>query len=135
MRRYFFIFFFLTACIYARAQGKGPESFISLEPYDFHLQFLREDTALLVDVREFFEYKKSRIRGAVNIPSSGNLEFAADTLDKNLVLFLYCTTGFRSSRVCEKFSEQGFRKVYNLEGGIAAWRKDGNPVERHRIRR
>ena len=62
-----------------------------LEPYDFHLQYLREDTTLLIDVREFFEFRRRRIKGAVNIPSSGNLDFAADTINKGSALFLYCT--------------------------------------------
>jgi rhodanese-related sulfurtransferase len=124
-----------TVTFHLSAQKADSVKFISLEPYDFHLQYLKEDSALLIDVREFFEYKKSRIKDAVNIPSSGNLEFASDTLDKKLVLFLYCTTGFRSSRVCEKLSDKGFRKIINLEGGIVAWRKDGNPVERHKVRR
>ncbi|MCJ7448929.1 MAG: rhodanese-like domain-containing protein [Bacteroidales bacterium] len=104
----------------------------SLEPYDFHLQYLRIDCSLLIDVREFFEFKRSRIRDAINIPSSGNIEVAADTLDKDYALFLYCTTGYRSKRASELLSEKGFRRLYNLEGGIVAWKKDGMPVEKGR---
>lgn len=106
-----------------------------LEPYDFHLTYLKEENAILIDVREFFEYKKKRIKDAVNIPSSGNLEFAADTLDKESVLFLYCTTGYRSKNVAKKFSEKGFHKVYSLDGGIVAWKKDGFLVERKKIKK
>jgi rhodanese-related sulfurtransferase len=82
----------------------------------------------LIDVRESFEFRGKRIRDAINIPSSGNLEFATDTIDKNFYLFFYCTTDYRSRRVAEFFYDKGFRKVYNLEGGIVAWRKDGFPV-------
>jgi rhodanese-related sulfurtransferase len=105
----------------------------SLEPYDFHLQYLRIDSSLLLDVREFFEFKKSRIRDAINIPSSGNIEVAADTLDKNYALFLYCSTGYRSKRAAILLSEKGFKRLYNLEGGIVAWKKDGMPVDKGRI--
>ena len=107
----------------------------SLEPDDFHLQYLREDPALLIDVREFIEYKGKRIKEAVNIPSSGNLEFSADTIDKNCALFFYCSTGYRSKRVAAFFYDKGFRKLYNLDGGIVAWRKDGFPVQKGKIRR
>ena len=117
------------------AQNDQPPKFSTVEPGDLRDELRIQAPSKLVDVREFFEYKKSRIKGAVNIPASGNLEFAADTLDKNLALFFYCTTGFRSSRVCEKFSDKGFRKIYNLEGGINGWKKEGLPVERHRVRR
>ena len=89
----------------------------------------------MIDVREFFEYRGRRIRDAVNIPSSGNLEFSADTIDKNCALFLYCTTDYRSIRVARFFYDHGFRKVYSLEGGIVAWRKDGFPLEKKRLRR
>jgi len=117
--------------------GQVPDSlkYKSLDPYYFHLNFLKEENALLVDVREFFEYKKSRLKDAVNIPSSGNLEFAADTIDKKLHIFFYCTTGFRSKRVALKFYDYGFRNLYNLEGGISAWRKEGMVVEKKRIKR
>jgi len=110
-------------------------NFISLSPYYFHLTYLREDPAMLIDVREFFEFKRVRIKDAVNIPSSGNLDFAIDTIDKKVAVFLYCTTDFRSKRVAKKFTEKGFSKVYSLEGGIVAWRKDDFPVDRKRVRK
>jgi rhodanese-related sulfurtransferase len=122
-------------CLETAGQTSDSVKYINLEPYDFHLNYLKDDTALLIDVREFFEYKRSRIKDAVLISSSGNLDFATDTLDKNLALFIYCTTDYRSIRVAVKFAEKGFRKVYNLEGGIRAWRRDGFPVERKKMRR
>jgi rhodanese-related sulfurtransferase len=125
----------LSVCFEAAGQTSDSVKYIDLEPYDFHLNYLKDDTALLIDVREFVEYKRSRIKDAVLISSSGNLDFAADTLDKDLALFLYCTTDYRSIRVARKFTEKGFRKVYNLEGGIRAWRRDGFPVERKKVKR
>jgi thioredoxin 1 len=128
MRRFLFLVIVLSAGYYsAIAQITGC---LSLEPYDFHLQYLRNDSALLVDVRERFEFKKNRIHGAVNIPSSGELEFATDTLDKNVALFLYCSTDYRSRKAGEFFFEKGYKKVYSLEGGIVRWKKEGFPVEK-----
>jgi rhodanese-related sulfurtransferase len=117
-------------CVILSAQSSEPTKYYSLEPYDFHLTWLRTDSALMIDVREHFEFRGKKIRDAINIPSSGNLEYAADTIDKNYSLFFYCTTDFRSRRVAEYFHDQGFRKVYNLEGGIVAWKRDGFPVTR-----
>jgi rhodanese-related sulfurtransferase len=122
--------FFTIVCMDASSKKADSLKFKTLEPYDFHLIWLKSDKAMLIDVREYFEYKKSRIKDAVNIPSSGNLEFAGDTLDKELSLFLYCTTDFRSKRVAEKFGVMGFAGVYDLAGGIRAWKKDGFPIER-----
>jgi thioredoxin 1 len=103
-------------------------------PEDFQLSYRIEDNAVLIDVREFFEFKKSRLKDAVNIPSSGNLELASDTINKQCALFFYCTTGFRSKRVAKYFYDKGFRKLYSLEGGIMAWKKEGMPVEKKRLR-
>ncbi len=129
------ICFLLVFCFTATGQATDSVKYISLEPYDFHLAYLREDKAILIDVREFFEYRRSRIKGAVNIPSSGNLDFAADTINKDNALFLYCTTDFRSKRVAKFFCNKGFSKVYSLDGGIVAWKKDSMPVEKKKIRR
>ena len=110
------------------SQVSDSAKYKSLEPYDFHLQYLMTDSAILLDVREPFEFKGKRIKGAINIPSSGNLEKAADTLNKEFSYFLYCSSGFRSRNTAEKLYEKGFRKLYNLEGGIVAWKKDKMPV-------
>jgi rhodanese-related sulfurtransferase len=90
---------------------------------------------LIVDVREYFEYKRSRLKDAVNIQSSGNLESTVDTLDKFSHIFLYCTTDFRSIRVAKFLVENGFIHVYSLDGGIKAWKKAGLPVEKRKIRK
>ena len=129
------VFCFIT-CILPLA-GQIPDSvkYQSLEPYDFHLRYLRIDSSVLIDVREPFEFRGKRIRDAINIPSSGNLEKAADTLNRKFAYFLYCTTDFRSRNAAEILYEKGFRKLYNLEGGIVAWKKDGMPVVKGRGRR
>jgi thioredoxin 1 len=129
----FIIFLFLSTV----STGQTPDSlkFKSLPPTEFLAAYQKSGNSILADVREFFEYKKSRITDAVNIPSSGNLEIAADTIDKNKDLFLYCTSGFRSKRVAKYFSGKGFISVYSLEGGIIAWRKCNLPVNKKKLRR
>jgi rhodanese-related sulfurtransferase len=113
-------------------QAKDSLNYKVVSPENFQADYLKEDKALLIDVREYFEYKKKRIKDAVNIPSSGNLEFSADTISKDNALFLYCTSGFRSKRTADFFGKHGFSKVYSLDGGINAWEKEGKPVERKR---
>jgi rhodanese-related sulfurtransferase len=133
MKSYITVIFLLLCNI---LPGQVPDSlkYISLRPAEFQQAYNKEDSALLIDVREFFEFKKSRIKHAINIPSSGNLEFAADTLNKQSPLFLYCTSGFRSKRVAKFFYEKGFLKLYSLDGGINAWKKEKMPVDKKRLR-
>jgi rhodanese-related sulfurtransferase len=131
----FMIAFILFFCSLINGQNPDSIKYISLHPNDFYSAYNHEEKATLVDVREFFEYRKSRIKDAVNIPSSGNLDYAADTLGKGSALFFYCTTGYRSKRVASKFYDKGYHKVYSLEGGISAWKKEGMPVEKNKLRK
>lgn len=126
------ILFSLVVFEFAYSQQADTIKYRSLSPYDFHLEYLRDDSAMLIDVREFFEYKKSRINSAVNIPSSDDLTTSADSIGKGKSLFIYCTTGYRSKRVSKFFTEHGFYKVYNLDGGISAWKKEDMPVDKKR---
>jgi phage shock protein E len=125
----------IPVCLELMSQTTDSVKYKSLKPYDFHPAWLKANKAILIDVREFFEYKKTRIKGAINIPSSGNLDFATDTLQKDKSLFIYCTTGYRSKRVSAKFAEKGFADIYNLEGGIKAWKEDGFPVEKKKLKK
>jgi thioredoxin 1 len=127
----------LLLIFYCSVIAQVPDSvkYKSVDPYYFHLDYLKTDSALLVDVREFFEFRRQRIKDAVNIPSSGNLEKSYDTISKNCALFLYCTSDYRSERVAKKLYDIGFRKLYSLEGGIVAWRKEGFPVEKKKVKR
>ena len=129
------ILFILIFC--STSGGQVPDSlkYKSLPPAEFQSEYQKAEKPILIDVREFFEYRKSRLKDAINIPSSGNLESAADSIDKFCDLFFYCTSGFRSKRVAKFFCAKGFPKVYSLEGGIMAWRKEKLPVMKKRIRK
>jgi rhodanese-related sulfurtransferase len=108
---------------------------ISLTPRDFSVKYRENPAAVLLDVREFFEYKKTRIDNAVNLPSSGNIDLAADTMKKDLSYFLYCTSGVRSRRVGRQLASHGLAYVYSLEGGINGWKKEGLPVNKKKVRK
>ncbi len=131
----------LMLCILASWSGalssQVPDSvqYQSLDPYYFHLKYITDSSSILIDVREFFEYRHARIKDAVNVPTSGKFHITADTMDRSRSLFLYCYNDYRSRIAAEFFISQGFLKVYNLTGGIIQWRRDNMPVERHRVKR
>jgi len=136
MKTYSFIILFILI-LSATSNGQVPDSlkYKSLRPAEFQLAYQKAEKPMLIDVREFFEYKKSRLKDAVNIPSSGHLESATDSIDKNSDLFFYCTSGFRSKRVAKFFYDKGFLKTYSLDGGIMAWKREGMLIIRKKIRR
>jgi rhodanese-related sulfurtransferase len=124
--------FFTVLCLESVGQPPDSVKYKSLKPHDFNLAFQKDSNAYLIDVREYFECKKSRIKGSINIPSSGNIDTASDTINKDIPLYIYCTSGYRAKKVCARLSEKGFTKLYNLEGGINAWKEEGLPVDKKR---
>jgi len=88
-------------------------------------------SALVVDVREAWEYREGHVPGALNIPLSTLPERLAE-LPKNRPILLVCNSGNRSGVAADFLVGQGFdgEKVYNLEGGTYAWAASGLPLER-----
>ena len=42
-------------------------------------------------------------------------------LDKNQSYYIYCRSGIRSANSCALMKELGFKKTFNLVGGIVEW--------------
>ena len=85
------------------------------------------DNALLVDVRNDFEYEKGHIPGSMNLALSRILKEAEEMLpDKAQPVFVYCQSGARSARSAKLLEVMGYETVTDL-GGIADW---NGPVEK-----
>ena len=84
---------------------------------------------LLVDVRSSEEFAVSHLRGAVNLQTAGQIAGAVNER-KPAKAILYCSVGFRSSRLARALTRQGLRDVMNLEGSIFQWANEGRPVYR-----
>ncbi len=131
-KTFVFLFILIPASLFS--QIPDSLSIISLKPAQFSEELEIVSNPILVDVRESFEFRRSRLKGAINIPSSSDIDIPADTLDRSGHLFLYCTSGFRSKRVAQKFVDRGFIHVYNLDGGIKAWKETGLRIDRRRLK-
>ena len=92
-------------------------------------EFLQINDAILLDVRRADEYINGYIENSINIDYI-SYEFVTNTerLDKNKPIILYCRSGRRSYLSAIKLSENGFKEIYNLEGGIISWIEIGNSV-------
>lgn len=82
---------------------------------------------VILDVRTQAEYETGYIKGAVLIPVA-ELEGRLNELDKERQTLVYCKSGRRSATASEILVENGFQKVYNMEGGILAWMDAGYPI-------
>jgi len=80
----------------------------------------------LIDVREPQEFEIAAIPGAKLIPLS-QLAARVSELDTADEIVLQCHHGSRSARAQAALAKFGFKKTYNLAGGIDAWATDVDP--------
>jgi rhodanese-related sulfurtransferase/rubrerythrin len=80
----------------------------------------KEGAYTLLDVRQPFEYEDQHLPGAVLIPLPQLADSLAE-LDSGKPIVVYCALGGRSRMAARLLANQGFRDVYQLEGGIEAW--------------
>ncbi len=83
----------------------------------------------IIDVRTEIEYMEEHLHNAININFNGN-DFEANIkkLDKTKPTFIYCLSGGRSGSAMEIFAKNGFKQVYNMQGGILQWKGDQLPL-------
>ena len=93
----------------------------------------RDDNITLLDVRTKEELKEDGfIEGAVNIPVQRLVhDIALLKDDKNSTVLVYCRSGNRSVTAGRILVKNGYT-VYNMKGGISAWKKEKFPVMKER---
>ncbi|SHH73873.1 NADPH-dependent 2,4-dienoyl-CoA reductase, sulfur reductase [Clostridium collagenovorans DSM 3089] len=80
---------------------------------------LLEENALIIDVREKFEYENGHIKGVNNIPLSEFRE-RINEIPKDKPVYLHCRSGQRSYNAALILKSLGYDKVYNVTGSYNA---------------
>lgn len=89
---------------------------------DEAVQMMKDDNAVILDVRTIDEYNELHIRGAICIPVDTIDESISDFLpDTGQVILVYCRSGNRSRQASEKLAALGYTNVYEF-GGINTWK-------------
>lgn len=116
---------FLLAFLSFHAFAQTPE----LEPNDFDHGITGKQVQLL-DVRTKGEYDKGHISNAMHADWNDSIEFHRRTefLDKSAPVYVYCLSGGRSHAAAEELRKNGYA-VYELKGGLTAWKSASLPVE------
>jgi rhodanese-related sulfurtransferase len=84
---------------------------------------------IILDVRAKPYYDVGHIPNAINVPEKeiyGNL----GKLEKGETYLLYCGGNSQSINVGNIMHKNGFKNIYRLVDGYAAWRKAGYPREK-----
>ncbi len=124
MNKFFFLFFFFfLSCVYS---PNNADKMINLSETEWVKLHDESEESVIIDVRTDDEFSTGYIEGAVNIDFYMGSKFISeiDKLDKSKSYFIYCKSGARSGQTCELMKQKGFKKVYNLEGGILGWTRE-----------
>ena len=80
---------------------------------------------MLIDVRTEEEVAEGRIANTDNLDIR-DPEFVDNiaNYDREKTYVMICRSGGRSAQACMHMMDLGFKKIYNLEGGMLAWTGD-----------
>jgi rhodanese-related sulfurtransferase len=82
---------------------------------------------VLIDVREPWELDVCRIEGVKPVPMR-SIPARFLELKRDAETVVICHHGARSYQVCMFLEQQGFGRLFNLYGGMAAWSRDVDPT-------
>lgn len=86
-----------------------------------------EPSLQLIDVRSPAEFAQGMIPQGELLPLH-LLPLRSQEFDREKPTVLYCRSGARSAQGCMFLTQHGFRRVFNLRGGILDWARHGLPV-------
>ncbi len=113
--------FTLTAC--------GSTGAVSTMNVNDFAKKISDTSIVLLDVRTPAEFAAGHIAGATNIDfESGTFESDIQKLDKSKSYAVYCRSGNRSGQATALMAKDGFKTIFNLDGGIINWQSEGNAV-------
>jgi rhodanese-related sulfurtransferase len=84
-------------------------------------------TVRAIDVREPAEWERDHIAQATLVPLATLMQRPGELTEDGVVFI--CEVGQRSAVAAEMAAALGMQHVFNLEGGMQAWRMAGLPVE------
>ena len=125
---------FLATQAFPAAQNQFPglESssplFKTVTPIEAKQMIDSRDNLLLVDVRGADELSEGYIEGSTLIPLWDILK-GTQRPPTNKPILLICAVGGRSLALGKLMSKNGWPEIYNLKGGISAWKEAKLPVK------
>jgi rhodanese-related sulfurtransferase len=117
----FFVLLLLVAC-------SEKKTGTSLSPEDFNTKYKNTPHAILLDVRSESEVKSGALPNAQNIVYDDSFSDKLGSLSKETPIFVYCAAGKRSAKAAEILREKGFKEVFQLKGGLDAWKHAKLPL-------
>ena len=127
-----FLFNTVTAFIFSISiLSCNAQTTTALNTNEFESGINAKDSIQILDVRTPGEYNSGHIKGALLADWNNKEEFKRRVafIDKDKPVYVYCLAGGRSAAAAEKMRAEGYEKVYELKGGINAWKAGNKPLE------
>ena len=120
------ILFFSVLIFSCTAQGQN-----ALTAAEFQKEITTKQNIQVLDVRTPAEYFSGHIKNSMQADWNDKAEFARrlSFVDKNKPVYVYCLSGGRSGAAAAKMRSEGYKNVYELAGGLNAWRAASLPLE------
>ncbi|HLI27122.1 MAG TPA: rhodanese-like domain-containing protein [Chloroflexota bacterium] len=109
--------------------GLPVERVEQLSVHELRQRLLADPAVQVLDVRMASEWAEGRIERAVHLPL-GDLPRGLDALplDRTRPVAVVCGSGYRSSIATSLLKGRGFTTVWNVLGGMTAWKEAGYPL-------
>jgi rhodanese-related sulfurtransferase/glutaredoxin len=122
------LIFFILSLVHFSCQSQTTDKSMGVSDFEKGLQ---SPGAQLLDVRTASEYTNGHISKALQADWTNKDQFKdrISYMDKDKPVYVYCLSGARSAAAADWMRKNGFQQVYNLSGGINAWKKNDKPIE------
>jgi len=118
--------FFLAFLLFVACSEKQTET--SLSPKDFDAKLKSTRSAILIDVRTKAEVEEGALPNARNIVYDDSFADRLKVGPLDAPVFVYCAAGKRSEKAANIMKGKGYREVYQLKGGLNAWKEAKMPL-------
>lgn len=124
---------FLGAQVVPAVQGQSAALekhplFKTLTPQEAGKMITSRKDLLLIDIRNQDELREGYIAGSTLMPL-WDIVKGTQRPPRNKPILLICAVGGRSLALGQLLSKSGWDEVYNLKGGIAAWKEAQLPLQ------
>ncbi len=92
-------------------------------------QLINREDALVVDISPINDFEKGHIVGSKHVAlSQFDPESKLLTKVKEMPVAIVCRAGMQSDQAAKRLVKAGFKRVYALDGGVAAWQQAELPL-------
>jgi len=125
-----FIVLFIIGFISVSGNATENKAYQNLDAKET-FELIHNKQPLILDVRTPREFAAGHIKDSILIPVQVlNTDYIKIIDHKKGPILVYCRSGNRSVTASNILAKKGFKKLYNLKGGIKDWVNKGYPTQK-----